>query len=781
MKHLKICITFICIMLIGGNISAQLATGQWNSHMSYVEGQKLAISDNKVYTVASGSLFSYGLNDNAIETYSKVNGLNDVYINDIAYCSELEQLVICYDNGNIDLMSSSEIINISDIKRKVIYGTKEIYKVDIIDKTAYLSTSFGIIKINIEKAEISETYVLSNGENNPIHGVVVVDNNIYAATDQGLYVAEADNNNLQNFASWSKESTLTSNTLPVIDIVPFNDNIVICREEDSENKIHKRVGTTWTLFARASNFGTISSTDNWLTITDLTKIYYYDQDFNYNLLSAYKFGTTSYSSQNTIYSNKCIIDENDNFWIADSKQGLVKYTTEATQTFTPQGPATNTIWDIDISQNILRTVHGGLSDDYNNTWIDGAISTYQDNEWKYLGKINGGQSYEDYVGILIDPIDASHYYVSSFGRGILEYIDDDLVTAYTDKNSTIENAIPGSTKYIRTIGMAFDNDQNLWVNNSSSLQQLHVKTIDDNWYGFKSDLPDNYGRYGNIVITSENRKWMTTPRYGDGILVYNDNGTFDDSSDDESRYFSIMASGSSSTEQVSDQVHCLEISDDGSIWVGCDNGVVQYSNPDNIFDSNTTPLAYRINRAKDDGSGQGEYLLSEESVQTIAIDGGNRKWLGTQTTGVMLVSDDGQDIIYHFTSDNSPLPSDNIKKIKINDETGEVFIATTEGMVSYQADATSGEENFDDLKVYPNPVREDFTGEVTITGLVEETIVKITDVSGNLVNQTTSNGGTATWDGTNFYGNRVGSGVYLIFCSDNTGEKSGMTKVLFIN
>lgn len=763
---------------------AKLPTGQWQTHMSYVDGQRLAVSDNKVYVVASGSLFSYGFNDNAIETYSKISGLNDVYINDIAFCTMTETLVICYGNGNIDLLSKEGVINIPDLYLKPIYGDKTINKVDIFDGTAYLSTAFGILKLNISKAEISETYKLSNGDPNGTNGVAILDNDIYAATDNGLYKANLDNPNLQDFATWSLISTYANPTMPIRDISTFSNSIVIAQFNTNDKYYYIRKQNSnnqWEQFARMYYFNSFGANDDFLLLANENTIIPFNQYFQEQArITSYNFSELEFGNQNRIYVNHSIpIDENS-FLIADRYQGLVIYKRNShTLALKPNGPATNTIWDINIEQNILRTVHGGTTQDYNNTWFPGAYSSYINKEWNHYAIYNDGVGLRDFVGIITDPLDINHFYISTYGYGVLEYQDNELVLQYNEHNSSLENAIPGSDKYVRTIGMAFDQDNNLWVNNSSSLKQFHVKTTENDWYAFESNLPKARVRYTKILILDNGDKWIVSPYFGDGILAYRDNGTFDDASDDEDRYFSVY--DLVTDEFISDNVEDIALDKDGVVWVGSDNGVARFYNPSNIFESNINPKASRINIPRNDGTGLGDYLLDGTTVTSIAVDGGNRKWLATASTGVMLVSSDGLNVVHHFTKENSPLLSNNIRQVEINQVTGEVYFATEAGLISFQADATTGENDFSNIMVYPNPVREDFFGDITITGLVDETRVKITDVSGNLVNETTSNGGTAVWNGKNFYGQRVGTGVYLIFCSDQEGERSGMTKVLFIN
>ena len=215
---------------------------------------------------------------------------------------------------------------------------------------------------------------------------------------------------------------------------------------------------------------------------------------------------------------------------------------------------------------------------------------------------------------------------------------------------------------------------------------------------------------------------------------------------------------------------------DGDIWVGTDQGIVVYYYPENVFEDSDFH-AQRIILTIGDVT---QYLLNTEMITAIAIDGANRKWLGTKSSGVYLVSENGTEEIHHFTEGNSPLLSNQINDIGINHETGEIFFATDKGLISYRGSATMGSDEFRDVYVYPNPVRENYDGDITIRGLVSDVNVKITDISGNIVYETTAEGGQATWNGKNFSGSRVSTGIYLVFCSNDDGSKTYITKLLFI-
>jgi Two component regulator propeller len=255
--------------------------------------------------------------------------------------------------------------------------------------------------------------------------------------------------------------------------------------------------------------------------------------------------------------------------------------------------------------------------------------------------------------------------------------------------------------------------------------------------------------------------------------VFNDNDTWSTSDDDYRR----LTSGKGSGGLPSNEVYCLAEDDDGQIWVGTNQGVAVFYSPENIFNSNAQD-AEQIYITQD---GNTQLLLETELIQCITIDGANRKWIGTETGGVFLMSADGKEQLAHFTALNSPLPSNNVSSISINGLTGEVFIGTDIGLVSYKGTATEGLEQFTDVYAYPNPVRSGYTGTIAIKGLVKNCDVKITDMNGTVVYQTTALGGQAIWDGNNFEGKRANSGIYLVFMANEDGTQKHVAKICFIN
>jgi hypothetical protein len=220
----------------------------------------------------------------------------------------------------------------------------------------------------------------------------------------------------------------------------------------------------------------------------------------------------------------------------------------------------------------------------------------------------------------------------------------------------------------------------------------------------------------------------------------------------------------------------LAVDTKNQLWIGTTKGLRVLSNVNNFQSENqlTTKPIIII----EDGLAQ--ELLYEQSITAIAVDGSNNKWIGTADSGVFLVSQNGQETKYHFTINNSPLPANAINDIKINSKTGEVFIATTKGMISFKGSATEAKENLNNVYIYPNPVRPAYSGTVKIAGLIDKANIKITDIEGNLVYEAISEGGTIEWDTTAFGKYKVSSGVYMVFVAAQDGSETKVKKVMII-
>jgi len=404
------------------------------------------------------------------------------------------------------------------------------------------------------------------------------------------------------------------------------------------------------------------------------------------------------------------------------------------------------------------------------------LYTYKNNEWKNINAYAFPETstFQDYMRVVVDPFDSKRVYATSYGKGVVEYYDDQFVAFYDTTNSTLED-LPGSGGNIRVTGLQIDrNTQTLWVAGSGTNNLLFAKDKQGAWYAFKFAGVGSV-TLSDIAIDNSGQKWVVAPR-GVGVVVLNDNGTLGTSTDDQTIKLTQNAGNGN---LASNDVLCIEADLDGEIWVGTNNGISVFYSPESVFSGGN----FDSQQILVEQDGYVQYLLENEIVNVIAVDGANRKWVGTASAGVFLLSDDGTQEIHHFTTENSPLFSNQITSLGVDHLSGEVFIGTDKGIVSYKGTATWGVQEFasDEVYAYPNPVEPDYEGPIAIKGLVRDADVKIADAAGNVVFATTAEGGQAIWDGNKLTGERAKSGVYLVFASNEDGKETFVTKILFIN
>lgn len=782
---------------------SQIAVGEWRDHLPYTKALSLVEGNNKIYCSTESAIFIYNKEDNSLSKLSKVDGLSDVGITCINYNSTNDLLVIGYSNGNIDLIKSKLIINVSDIKRKLIPGIKSINNIFFIGTTAYLSTGFGIVVLDTENEEIKDTYYIGSlGEKIIVNEITSNGTFLYAATEYGIYKASLDEPFLADYNNWSLLTNIPNYSSNFSTITYLSDKLFFSGhiEKYSSDSLYyldtmytyNIIDDTWDYLLPDVDFTTIykiDANDNWVLkskdykiystntcnenviIADGNRIFTSDETLNYN-------STESFNGIGSLKIRNAILDSDNRLWFADNNNGLVKKNDSGTfESKYINGPLNPDAFQISTSNNNLWVASGGINGSWVNLWTHPTeVYSFIDEVWstKNAANSSGLAGVPNIIRVLISPSDNQRVYLGSWGGGVIEFYNGVFSVQYDQYNSSLQSIYPTS-KYCRIGGLAIDNEDNLWITNGGVPNPISVKTPDNEWYSFPYGSEIDALDLSYIIVTKTGDKWVVIPR-GGGLFAFNENETFDNNDDDETKAFSIMDENATI---ISNDIFSIAEDHDGIIWVGTNKGIVAYYYPENIF-SGENFYAQRI-LIPSEVEGQANYLLENETVTAIEIDGSNKKWLGTESSGAYLMSEDMSEEIYHFTIENSPLVSNNIMSISINQSTGEIFFGTEKGIVSFRGTATQGSENNEDVYVYPNPVREDYEGLITITGLVTNSNVKITDIAGNIVYETTAEGGQATWDGKNFSGSKVKTGVYLAFVSNEDGSKTTITKILFIN
>ena len=715
--------------------------GSWKDYLSYNSASYICEADDMIFCVANGGLFFVEKESNIINRVSKITGLSDVGAKQIAHSSKLNLSVIIYENCNIDVLENNSIINISDVKRKEIAGTKTINNINIKNTTAYLSSSFGLILVDLINHEIQDTYNIGD-ENGmySINGCAFLGDSIIVATSNGMFYANKNSATLSDYNSWQE--------LPGYSNKETYDNIVAVNDSISGDYSHETTSISYNNNALLkTTFNSVDINLDGETITRLTHS---------------KFKNIKYA----------YVDSEENLWVADSISGLLKFINyEYEESYIPEGPVRNEIYSLEHVENKLYMCHGGHANFGINSLINDGVSIKNSyDEWTNYDRYKLGNA-RDILEVAV--LNGVEYYASWY-HGIPEIRNGELVIkhGFANTNGALDTCWYSNNR-IRISDLKFDSKGNLWALSSEVNHPIVVKTQNNNWYSYSINRSQVDLFFDDLLVDKNDQKWGVLAR-GNGLVVFTENNTPEDASDDQ---YKIINTNIGSGKLPSLQTYSLAEDLDGKIWVGTDQGIAIFYNPENVFSGDNFDSQQVLITEGD----YGQYLLNEEKIKCITIDGANRKWIGTEKSGVFLISENGEEEVLHFTKNNSPLLSNNIVDIAINHDNGEVFIGTDKGLVSYRADATEGASFQDKIKIFPSPVESNYRGLIAIDGLTANANVKITDISGGLIFETTANGGRAIWDGKNKNGKRAATGVYLVLSTNTNGSEKVVGKILFIH
>jgi len=761
-------LTFIFLFL---NTQAQIPVGKWRDHFSYKKALCLADAGDKVYIAGEVAVWSYDKTEGSIEKLTKVQGYSDAEIQTIAYNKANEVLLIAYKNSNIDILKGNTIYNFSEIKRKFISTDKTIYNITFIGNTAYLSCGFGIVLLDTDKLEFEDTYFIGQDASYiKINDIAYDGTNLYAATDQGLYFADFLNTNLADYRNWNLVPDIPNNSYKY-NFVKFFQGYLLANQiiENTENDtLYIKNNNTWELSDfEIDNIKSIEVNKNNIIFSARNYIQIYNSSLILKrTLDVYHF--LGFSALPKI--NFVTLDDNNNLLVADNSIGFVYEKNNQFSYVCPNGPYNNyTAKAIAFNNTIITT-------DGNNKasgWYLPTYNVFQNEKWNSFHI--SSDTARNFFSIAVNPENPDNLFFGSWGYGVYEFNNNEWTASYNQLNSTLQPVIGYGYGFIRIYGTAFDKNNNLWITNQGTGEPISVKTENNEWqsFNFNSSITNDYPE--DIYVTNDNIKWA---ELGDnqGILAFDDNNTPLNKNDDR---YKIIIPTTNEGEVISSDVTAFSQDKDDNIWLGTGKGVVVYYNSKNVFEDDFFADKIQLTSYGKDTTEQ--YLLETTAITDIETDGGNRKWIATQSSGAFLVSENGKTEIHHFDKYNSPLISNTINDITINPQSGEVFFLTDKGIMSFRGEATESGDTFGDVYVFPNPVRPDYEGKITVTGLAANVNIKFTDISGNVVFETRALGGQAVWNGKTFNGRKVNTGVYLIFCSNDDGSETFVTKLLFIN
>jgi hypothetical protein len=761
------CCLFLLFIFITVQIAAQeklQPIGQWREHLPYQSVVQVVAAPNKVFTATPYNVFSVD-DEGTINRLSKVTGLNDVGVSAISWDDATRQLVIGYTNSNVDVVKDRTVRNISDIERSNIAGNKTVYYIYCNNGKAFLCTGIGIIVLDLTRYDVADTWRIgSNGSQVKVTGFTTDANFWYAATAEGLKRAQRNAANLSDYRNWqliTGSNGLTSGA--VVSVMAIDTQIVV-QKNDS---VFISNGNSWHLLYADLNWPIVSinSAEGKIlvcqrTITGDSRVLIVNATGNIEKIVAQP-GVISFPKWATIKGSA--------IWITDFFGGLAKFS-GSVERYIPTGPLGTATGEMVVNNHKLYVAAGSVNDAWNYQYNRNGLYVFSGDEWTNINRTNTPalDSTLDLVTIAVDPADES-VWAGSFGGGLVN-IATTGSTKIFKQNSTLQPAIGDPTSY-RVSGLAFDQQGNLWISNYGAGQNLHVRKRDGSFKAFSIPFFHSENAVSQIVVDDVNQLWIASPK-GNSVFVYNPGPNIDVTNDDRWKFFRL---GAGAGNLPSNEVFSIAKDKNGFIWIGTARGVGVVQCAEQVFDAQGCEAILPVVQ-QDRFAG---YLLQDEEVRTIAVDGANRKWVGTKN-GVWLLSAEGDKVIYRFTEDNSPLLSNDVKRIAIDPSNGEVFISTFKGICSFRSTATDGKDNNADVLVFPNPVPPNYAGTIAIRGVANNSIVKIAEMNGRLVFETRALGGQAVWNGRNYKGEKVASGVYLVLVKDEGSTERLVTKIVMV-
>jgi hypothetical protein len=751
-------ITIVILSLTKAISQSNIPIGTWRNHLAFNRAQIVHQVKDDIFCISENSLFIFNPEDNGIQIVSKIDGLSDITISAINYQIETELLILGYANGNIDLITDQNIYNLPDVKNVEISHNKSILDIALYEQFIYFITEFGVVVYNQDQNAIKETWqnLSDGGDFLKIMKGTVLNDTIFLATEDGVIAGDLNpGNNLLDYRNWKRFQT--DQGLPqenTREIESFNNDLYVVQNDDL---IYKYENGYWVRVLEdiTGYINSAKSSGSSLTFTLSDRLYYLDESQ----------AIQEVVNDHFLSSRNAILIDND-IWVADFINGLVHLKSSFSEVIRPSGPFSNDVFKIYDFQGNVVAVPSGFNAQYQPLRNPDGFYYFSDGQWMNFNN-SGGFGYnplpdvEDLVDVCYNDIH-DKIYLTSFGYGLLEWDGDNTFHVYDDESPgvTLINSNPPEP-FTLVPGVEVDNAGKVWMSNYNTNVPLHEFDGSETWQGYSIPAVGSSNIIDFIIATDKNKWMIVYPGSGGGIIVYNEEDG------NMRRLTSQVGNGSLPDNNVTSIVEDLE----GQIWVGTTNGGAYYPFPFLVFDDPEFEAILPVY--------ENNFLFKDETITSLDVDGGNRKWIGTNK-GAWLFGPDGTELVGNFNLVNSPILSDNIIDIEVNQVSGEVFFGTDKGIISFRSDAVEAGDQHSSVKIFPNPVTPNFNGIVGIEGLAQNSIVKITDISGNLVYQTRSEGGMATWNVVDINGQRPNTGIYLVFSSTEDGSDTYVGKLAII-
>lgn len=752
---------FTCILIA---ISYQISLGQnvplghWQTHLPFENARSVALSKNNLYATSEYAVFSYNLQDGSIKKFTKSEGLSDVGVSTIGYDTLTSTLIIAYNNSNIDIIQNGKVINIPYLLKANILGNKQINHIYTHQGIAWLATGFGIVELRLEKQEIGDSYFFSDGTNNfKVNQVWGNDQYIFAASAKGLYKGVRDvQTNLVNFQNWELLSSEMG--LPVQEYTAIsgrNDEIFVATGA-SVYIVEENMATPYYNMPSSKIFSLFKSKER-LWVTQENRISMIPDNGTPQNISG-KFDIA--------YPLQIVESEDGRVFYADLYRTTYEYLSENNQSaITPNGPRRVTSKGIDFLNDVAYIGSSPINALFHPTFNATGFYASKDYFWETFHSGNLSDISGSYDICLVEALPAENMVLlGAHNTGIIEFFPE-------TKKVNFIRSFPNSTSNLRVTAAEKDIYNNIWITNAYSNQPLICRKPGGEYVIFSSPLINNKLING-IAIDNFQQIWLSIT--DGGVVVLNYGTTLDDKTDDQYiSYTTAPGAGGLPTNSVTSIASDMN----GQIWIGSIQGVAQVPCPGSVFERNCDAIQICVPR--NDGTNFCDLLLETETINSIVVDAANRKWFGTNN-GIFLKSEDGFENIHYFSEENSPLLSNRIRSLGIHPTSGDLYILTENGIITYRSDATLTSTNDDTPYAYPNPVRPDYHGSIAVKNLPENSTVKITDAAGRLVIDGTANGSTFVWDGNDIHGKRVSTGVYFVLATNQDKSSKVATKIAFV-
>ncbi len=759
MRSIFISITIvICLSSFGQGLPP---IGEWREHLPYHSAIDLVKVNGKLYAATPYSVFSVDLDDLEIRRMSRITGLNETGVSALGTDGD-QTLLIAYSNSNLDLVRNQDVHNIPGIRQSTVPGNKSIYDIHHRNGSFYLATGLGVIVIDKERREIKETWYLEPGGGQVKVNAITSDASFfYAATESGIYRMPVNAPNPTDPSSWENvDFNLGAGDFS--GVAHLESRIFSCRNDS----LFSLNGNSWTFFYHDTySLIDMNVSEGKLLLCERSA----------SLQGRITILNTNGSIFRVINNTAAVslprraILVNNDPWVADQFAGLSHIFPGGQHTgFQLNSPLSIASGEMRIRDGKLIVGSGAVDDSWNYQFNSDGLYVYSNGQWENIHreKFSLLDSLLDFV--TVEPGNDGSFWAGSFGGGLLQVKPNNQFEIY--KQGFLGETIGDPGSY-RVGGLALDKEQHLWISNFGSSEPLRVRKKDGSWKNFAPPFFLFERALSQLIIDDKDFKWIVSP-LGNGVVVFDNGNSIDDISDDR---WGKLTEGAGNGNLPSAEVWAVVKDKNGFIWVGTSNGIAVYECAVDVFSG-----CDAVWPVVSEGSFP-SYLLQGQQVRSIAIDGANRKWIAT-ANGVFLVSPMGDKLIYRFTENNSPLFSSDVRQVTIDGKTGEVFFATLKGICSFRGTATEGSDKTENpVSIFPNPVPPGYNGTIGFRGLVNNAFVRITELDGRLVYVTRALGGQAVWDGRNYRGQKISSGVYLVLVTDENGKKNASGRIVFLN